>query len=70
MADEFPGSGYASHEVFRRDKFETVYMGKDYGGAFFELATMGTEAVYHPDPLRNKIDDEMKRWILGVLAAV
>lgn len=70
MMDEYPGMNYRPSEIFRRDRFLTDYQGKDYGGDSWELATMAAEGVFRPDPARNAIDEEMRNWMLGVLAAV
>jgi SPP1 gp7 family putative phage head morphogenesis protein len=69
LADAFPGSSYKSNEVYRKDRFLEPYQGKDYGGAFYELLTMGLQQFYHPSPA-YPMDDEMKHWVLGVLAAL
>lgn len=66
---EWLGEGYDSGEKSRKDKFTNPYMGKDYGGKAYELVSMGFEAVLAPEP-RHKLDDEMRDWILGILAAI
>lgn len=39
-------SGYAPHEIARKDKFISPYMGKDYGGQYTEIVSMGLEYLY------------------------
>lgn len=41
------GSGYDEWEEVREDKFTHAYMGKDYGGKYYELLTMGLEGVFY-----------------------
>lgn len=47
LADIHPGQGLRHEEVTREDKFTSAYMGKEYGGQFYELLTMGLEGVFH-----------------------
>lgn len=64
---EWLGRGYSRKEKARRDKFISMYMGKDYGGTAYELVSMGFELAY-ADPLTLMQDEEMAEWILGILA--
>lgn len=64
---EWLGRGYSRKEKARRDKFISMYMGKDYGGTAYELVSMGFELAY-TDPLTLMQDEEMAEWILGILA--
>ena len=63
------GPGYSRREVTRRDKFISPYMGKDYGGQAFELVSMGFQYAY-TDYDRLNQDEDMRDWILGILAAL
>lgn len=72
------GSGYSADEVTRRDKFRSVYMGKDYHSerdSFpTELLSMGYEELYGSqftyDRKYYDKDTEMRDWLLGLLALV
>lgn len=67
---EWLGPGYRPDETTRRDDFSDPYMGKDYGGACFELVSMGFEYVF-TDPERfRRNDPEMYQWTLGILAGI
>lgn len=61
------GAGYGRNEVTRRDDFLHSYMGKDYGGHFYELVSMGFEYAY-TDPIHLAKDRDMQTWIYGILA--
>lgn len=61
--------GYADNEVARKDKFLSVYMGKDYGGRAYELVSMGFQWAY-TDPAILLQDEDMAEWILGLLALI
>lgn len=63
------GPGYSTREVTRRDKFLSPYMGKDYGGQAFELVSMGFQYAY-TDYERLSQDEDMRDWILGILASL
>lgn len=67
------GPGYGRNEVSRRDKFLDAYIGKDYGGRYFEVATMGVEATVGPSAAYHHIniaaDEDFYDFILGILAA-
>ena len=63
------GPGYARNEVTRRDKFISPYMGKDYGGQGFELVSMGFQYAY-TDYDKLSQDEDMRDWILGILASI
>ena len=45
-----PGSNYSAHEIARKDAFIDAYVGKDYGGAYTEIVSMGLEYMQR-DPL-------------------
>ena len=63
---EWLGAGYDRTEVTRKDNFLHKYMGKDYGGSFYELVSMGFEYAY-TDPRHLAQDKDMQEWILGLL---
>ena len=63
------GPGYSTREVTRRDKFISPYMGKDYGGQAFELVSMGFQYAY-TDYDKLSQDEDMRDWILGILASI
>ena len=69
MQTLFPGRGYRGDEVTRVDKFLDPYMGKDYGGQAFELVSMGFQYAY-TDYERLNQDEDMRDWILGILASL
>ena len=63
------GKGYNSYEKTRRDDFINPYMGKDYGGTAYELASMGFEYAFtRYDKL--SIDQGMRNWVLGLLSCL
>ena len=66
---EWLGTGYKKSEKARRDKFLSMYMGKDYGGDAYELVSMGFQMAY-TDPLELAKDADMAEWILGLLALI
>lgn len=71
MKDLYPGSGYEPWEETRTDKFLHPYMGKDYGGRFYELASMGVENTIGGVPgVAMDLDPEYQNFILGLLAGV
>ena len=61
------GSGYRRDEKTRKDDFLHPYMGKDYGGTWYELVSMGFEMGY-TDPARLMKDPDMANWIYGILS--
>lgn len=63
------GPGYGRSEVTRRDNFISPYMGKDYGGQAFELVSMGFQYAY-TDYDKLSQDEDMRDWILGILASI
>lgn len=63
---EWLGKGYKRNEVSRKDDFIHPYMGKDYGGRFYELVSMGFEYAY-TDPATLAKDQDMQEWIYGIL---
>lgn len=64
---EWLGGSYDKDEKARRDKFISMYMGKDYEGYAYELVSMGFQYAY-TDPLTLMKDEDMAEWILGILA--
>ena len=64
---EWLGGGYDKKEKARRDKFISMYMGKDYNGYAYELVSMGFQYAY-TDPLKLMKDEDMAEWVLGILA--
>lgn len=66
---EWLGQGYDRSEKTRKDKFENAYMGKDYGGAAYELVSMGFQYAF-TDYGRLAKDPDMETWILGLLATM
>lgn len=64
---EWLGGSYGKDEKARRDKFISMYMGKDYEGYAYELVSMGFQYAY-TDPLTLMKDEDMAEWILGILA--
>lgn len=66
---EWLGRGYSPSEKTRKDNFVHSYMGKDYGGHFYELVSMGFEYAY-TNPLKLAEDPDMQEWILGLLAVM
>jgi hypothetical protein len=79
LRDLIPGSGYASNEVTREDKYIHVYQGKIYSGGnrylgkhgAMEVITMAFESVFgnRPDVVEKLVRDdrEMFNLVLGVL---
>ncbi len=61
------GYPYKKSEKTRRDDFEHKYMGKDYGGDFFELVSMGFQYVLGE---KFKEDEEMEKWTVGLLCGL
>ena len=76
MNDVVPGAGYRRDEITRLDAFLNPYMGKDYGGHWFELLSMGHEWVFTPykgNRMQAELwdrDTDFLDFILGLLAAV
>lgn len=60
------GSGYGRNETTRKDNFLHPYMGKDYGGSWYELVSMGFEYGY-TNPAHLMKDPDMSTWIYGIL---
>lgn len=66
---EWLGTGYKKTERTRKDNFVHPYMGKDYGGSWYELFSMGAQYAFtEPEKLAN--DPEMESWVFGLLAAI
>lgn len=61
------GGAYARDEKSRFDKFINKYMGKDYKGKSYELASMGFEYAY-TQPTKLWEDEDYATWIYGLLA--
>lgn len=64
---EWLGKGYDKDEKTRKDDFIDPYMGKDYGGTAYEIASMGFEMAY-TNPTRLAKDEDMEALIYGLLA--
>lgn len=68
LKDLYPDSKYSDDAVTRKDKFVRPYMGRDYGGSYYELVSMGFELLFtNPKELLEK-DRDMANWIFGILA--
>ena len=66
LKELFPNAGYRDSEVTRVDNFTSPYMGKDYGGKWYEIVSMGFErAMTSPSELFQ--DEDYAAFILGVL---
>lgn len=65
----FPMSGYDDREVTYKDDFISPYMGKDYDGRFFELASMGFQYLF-TEPKKLAQDEDMLKFILGLLVLI
>ena len=69
-----PGEKTMSKEYCRPDHFPERYMGKEYGGSYFELMSVGMEAVFAGQfggfigIGRHTSDRESRDFILGTLA--
>lgn len=63
------GPGYRKTEKTRTDQFSHPYIGKDYGGYYHEVLTMGLEGVFYGQHNLHK-DPEMMDLILGMLVAL
>jgi SPP1 gp7 family putative phage head morphogenesis protein len=61
------GTPYRENEVGRRDDFIDRYIGKDYGGRFYELLSIGMESWFF-NTYEIEDDPEYISFILGVLA--
>lgn len=64
-----PMSGYGDHEVTYKDDFISPYMGKDYDGRAFELASMGFQYLF-TEPKKLARDEDMLKFILGLLVII
>ena len=62
-------SRYKDDEFARKDKFLSVYIGKDYGGGGYELVSMGFQWAY-TEPLFLLKDEDFAHWIFGLLALI
>lgn len=72
LLDLYPGTAYKENEVAKPDKFIDGYVGKQYPGQVTEVLTMGMQTLWFPRYGQRDInkDPEMRRLILGLLAAV
>lgn len=61
------GKNYDRSEKSRFDKFLDKYIGKDYGGSSYELASMGFQYAY-TDPTKLWDDEDFSTWIYGILS--
>lgn len=48
LRDLFPGWGYNSSEVTKKDNFISPYIGKDYGRGSSEVLSVGLESIFEP----------------------
>jgi hypothetical protein len=63
------GRPYGKSEKTRRDDFVHPYMGKEYGGQWYELVSMGFQYAYTEPEMLAK-DKDMQSWIYGLLALI
>jgi hypothetical protein len=76
MKDLFPGHGYQTGEITKKDRFSQPYSGKQYlksngyKGDYYEIATMGVEDAFRQSgpPSWLTSDTEYRDFIVGVLA--
>ena len=61
---------YRQNELTRRDKFLDPYMGKDYNGTAYELASMGFESIFTEYDKLAQSDAEMLQWLFGLLVTL
>ena len=66
LKDLVKGVRYKDNELTRADKFINPYMGKDYSGTAYELASMGFEDIF-TEPEAILRDPDMANWLLGML---
>lgn len=67
---EWLGEGYEKHEMTRKDKFMSAYMGKDYKGQASEILSMGLEQMYwNPSEFAIK-DPEMFDFIYNLVRGI
>lgn len=64
------GLPYKSHEVARKDKFLNPYMGRDYGGAAYEILSMGIESLVGGEYNIVRDDPDYASFIIGLLAGL
>lgn len=72
-ARKWLGPGYGRQEVARPDGFVELYMGKDYGGgpgSYYELLSMGNEAIFAGRYGGLATDADMRDFILGLFTMV
>lgn len=68
--------GYRSDEEFRPDSFANAYMGKDYKGAFYEVTSVGAEALFEKTSGgligggQYAPDLDSRAFVLGVLSCI
>jgi hypothetical protein len=75
LKDLYPHDGYKADETGRKDDFDKAfqekqayYVGKDYGGRYTEIVSMGVEKMY-TDPVKfAKQDPEYFNFVMGVLS--
>ena len=68
-APEWLGPGYRPSETTRKDNFVSKYIGKDYGGDAYELASMGIEYLFTKYDTLSK-DKDMLKWVLGIITSL
>ncbi|MBR6088342.1 MAG: hypothetical protein IKP86_00315 [Anaerolineaceae bacterium] len=66
LCDIDPESKYRHNEMTKKDKFIDPYIGKDYQGKAYELASVGFEYAFTSPQLLTS-DPEYETWILGLL---
>jgi len=66
------GPGYGKSEVSILDDFAHPYIGKDYGGRAYEVATMGVEDALRHGALPDlvTVDEDFGDFIYGILAVL
>jgi hypothetical protein len=72
LSSLYPGSGYRRDEIARKDAFDKAYSGKDYGGRYYEVVSMGVEDLFQSKRPPSWIthDQDYMDFILGVLAVL
>ena len=67
---EWLGPGYEKHEMTRKDKFMSAYMGKDYKGEASEILSMGLEQMYWNPTKFATEDPEMFDFIFNLVRGI
>jgi SPP1 gp7 family putative phage head morphogenesis protein len=66
---EWLGPGHRRTELTRKDQFTHTYIGKDYGGEFYEVFTMGVECVFLGQHGIDN-DPDLIDFVLGTLVTL